>query len=189
MTFESGSLTGTNGGDTVTGSPVVTTQYALRGKYSMTVAGPSMFVEAAIPNVAQSYTSFAFTVATFPDGGASATIARFTFGSSATTLDVSVSEGAGAKVIIGGASIGLGGVLQVGVSYRVGIHITLTGTNMKVEAQIVEGAATPLGPKSGGVGMGSLGPLTRISLGSLGPESITALLDQLLVDSAAMPAP
>jgi hypothetical protein len=43
--------------------------------------------------------------------------------------------------------------------------------------------------KGGGVTIGSLGPLDRIAIGALGAESITAALDQLLVDTAAMPAP
>jgi hypothetical protein len=186
VTFESGLLLGTNGADTSTGTPFVSPDFALRGKYSMLVGTSVAFVEITFPEADEIYASFAFAVATFP--AARGVIARFSFADPSTTLDFSIAENAGMIVKLGGSSVGIGGVLQVGPAYRVGVHIARTGGGMTIRAQVADGAATVLDGKGSGVTVGSLGGVKRIALGAIDTE-LSGVFDQLLVDTVAMPAP
>ena len=189
ITFESGSVTGMNGGDTATGTPFVTTDGALRGKYSMVVGGPKAFIATTFTGEDEIYASFTFAVAMFPEGDAAATIARIGFASPATTLDFSV-RARGLVMSVGGASIAVEGVIGVGAPYRLGVHLVQAGDKMTIESFLVEGATGSFGASGGPrIVTGSAGLINRIELGSLGAESLTAVFDQLLIDSLAMPLP
>ena len=71
VTFESGSLIGKDGADTVSGTALITTTNPLRGAYSMRVSAAQSFVEASFPPANELYASLVFAPATLPAAPAS----------------------------------------------------------------------------------------------------------------------
>ena len=190
ITFESGSLTGPNGADTVTGTPVVTTNGALRGTRSMAVSAGSSFVEASFAPTSELYASFVFNVSALPPGGAYVTIARFSFTNSGTTLDVAAASGAGLRFSTPNSTFTLNTVVA-GVTYRVGLHFGLKNGATSLDVQLVEGATTAFGGTGGGgkLPIGTLGTAERVAFGDLDTAGITGVFDHMLLDSLAMPGP
>lgn len=188
ITFESGSVTGTNGGKTATGKPLVTTEGALRGTYSMVVGSPTAYVETTFTDQDEIYASFAFSIAMFPDVGATATIARIGFSKSTGTLDFVVSAG-GLLASINGSSSSMGSAVKIGSAYRVGVHLRQASGKLTIDFFVAEGATSAFGTDGSHIVTGSPGAVDRIAFGSIGPQPLTAIFDQLLVDTFAMPTP
>jgi hypothetical protein len=189
ITFEDGSLKGLHGGDTVVGTPVVTTTGALRGTTSMSVTGGSSYIEASITPSSDVYLSFVLNITAMPPDNVYATIARLSFAGSTTTLDIAVASGSGLRFTAAGSSISYNTV-AVGVTYRVGVHLRPGGNGgTSLEPFLVEGATSTFGAGGSRIGIGSLGALERVAFGAVGAEPLVGLFDHALLDSAMMPGP
>jgi hypothetical protein len=156
----------------------------------MAVANPLSYVEASIPPTSDVYVSFVFMVTVMPANGAYATVARFSFSGSTSTLDIAVASSSGLRFsVTAGSSVTLGSV-ATGVTYRVGLHLH-PGNNggTTIEPKIVEGATSAFGSGSSVIGIGSLGAVQGVAIGVIGPDDVIALFDHVLLDSASMPGP
>ena len=188
ITFESGSLTGVNGGDSVMGSPLCQTSQVLRGKYSMGTTTGTSYILAGFPAQTALFTTFLFEIASFSNHTGGFPIVRFTSAASPATLDVLVDSATGLHVASNGIDIGLGSV-QIGVVYRVGLMIDLKN-GLDVQGQMVTGATTDFGPMFSRIGGGAaLGALDHVALGSISADGMVAVFDHLLIDGTALPPP
>jgi hypothetical protein len=188
VTFESGLLVGRDGADLLTGMAVPFKQQALRGQWSMVATDSTQFVEVGLPNPDEIYVTFLFAVSAFPPGNVEDTVLRIGM-SDRTVIDFRVTEHLGTTIAANGMSVGIFTVLQLGTVYRAGLHVRTNAQGTLVEGNIAT-AKAPFDPKNAGmISAEAHGTVKTVQLGAVDALPLTAVFDQLLVDTAQMPPP
>jgi hypothetical protein len=180
ITFEGASLTGTNGADTLFGTPTLASVGPIAETYSMTVTAATTYAAASFTGTTELYCSLLFRVDTF--AGETMTIARVLFSEANPPIDVTIGNASThpLSVVLPGLSIGVGSIAAATI-YRLGIHIHAGGIDVK----LAEGTGPFAG--SGSVGGGVTGSAIGIQFGNLGAHPISATFDDIRLSSVAMP--
>jgi hypothetical protein len=194
ITFESGTVLGQDGADTMTGTPAVLSSMPmpLLGKYSMFVANAASSATASFATRDEVYVTFLFEVFSFSTttAGAPITIASFPTAEIGHSVELQVDGKTGLVCAYAGNTVGVGDV-AIGVVYRVGIHLAFVKDEVTVESRLVAGATSPFGPSApSSLTLGGKGGFASLTFGDLSATDIlTAAFDQVLIDSSALPPP
>jgi hypothetical protein len=188
VTFESGLLVGKDGADILTGIATPFKQQPLRGQWSMVANDGKQFVEVELPSPEEIYVTFLFAISSFAAGEFASTLLRVGL-SDRSVVDFRVTEHTGSTLSANGVTVGIFTVLQLGTVYRAGLHIRTSAQGTLVEGNIAT-ARAPFDPRNLGMNSGPThGAVKYVQLGAIDVPTITAVFDQLLVDTAQMPPP
>ncbi len=191
VTFEDGTLTGVHGGDSTFGSPLLTTAAPIDGTESLTIDKAQAGIQVDVPTLSEVYATALVRVGSLPLSS-DVVVVAFVPESGGTIAELHLEAGAlagGLVLFVGGAPVGMSNAAPTNVVYRVGFHLRQTATS-----HLIEVYAAPAGTPFGAPFVTSAAPLGRtigIRMGNLSPTNTSAklVLDDLLIDTAAMPGP
>jgi hypothetical protein len=186
VTFESGVIKGKDGADQTSGSPLIESFSPVAGKHSARLDKDDA-IEVDFAPVPEIYATF---LVRFENIGLGTEV--FLRIGTATTLDVEIAPGnaaAAVQVHVGPVVLGPGGSLNdSGQTYRMGIHLRQVGTSTGVEVFVAaRGAAFGVAAVAGSVG--NAGKLHSLQLGAIKGGNIKSVVDDILIDTVAMPPP
>jgi hypothetical protein len=191
ITFESGSLTGTNGADSAVGTGISATSTSpLKGSWSALVnpvaaTGYSQEDFTAVDTV---YMSFYLLIGSNPDANFS--VAQFR-NQAAGTNGASIRIKTNGNLVLLDASnnaVGADYVLSASTTYRVGLRYTKgTGANSTIEMFVAVGdAAFGAADRSSTTSGGTI-QIDRARVGATSTVTVTLRSDNIRIDDASMP--
>ncbi|MEA2746173.1 MAG: hypothetical protein QOI41_316 [Myxococcales bacterium] len=186
VTFESGSLTGLNGGDSVVGLPRVTTFDAIDGTRSMEVDNDNSYLETSVGTVDELYATYLVRLVDLNLGDT--TVTRLVAASGGAPIDITLSKDR-ASLRVGGMP--LNGFFPINNSngiFRFGIHFRAGTGNGVVELFVAPRGIAFSGPVVSSSTL-TLGRVTAVRLGIIGGGNVTLDFDDLFLDRASMPVP
>jgi len=186
ITFEAGSLTGTNGFDAITGTPSIESAAPIVGVHSMRASAATSYGSVTIAPAAELWLGLVFRVETI-GSAATPTLGRVTFGPTDPqgVLQIQPAPTTSAPTLslaFGASSAGIGGV-TLGAVVHVGIHVSGT----KVEVFRADGAAAFGTKPAASLGGLVAGSVSKLELGRLSAEAVDAVFDDVRVSATEMP--
>ncbi len=191
ITFESNSLTGTNGASSTTGAGIaVTSTGPIKGTYSadVNVSANTGFVTQTYTATDTIYVSVYIKYTTFPGATANIIEVRDATGS---IVRIRVTSGGSVQLFDAAGQIGSGVTISTGTIYRVGLRYTKgTGANAIAQMFVATGDAafsgTPDAQKTNGT---ETTQSDRIRCGGTVSSTQRFLIDDMRVDDSSMPGP
>ena len=191
-TFEDGAILGVHGGDTMSGVVSLVTSGALSGADSIRVANAVGGIEVDVPMLSEVYATALVQAEATPFND-DLTIFAFVPESGGTIAELHlVSVGFGGPhfaLVIGGRSVGTSGAITAKTVYRVGFHLLQDSATNLIE--VFSGSPTTAFGPAIITSPSVLGRTIGVRMGLLAGTAIsgTFTFDNLLIDTAAMPAP
>jgi len=189
ITFESNSLTGTNGADSSSGAGIaVTSSSPLKGTYSATITAASSYVQEDHTASDTVYVSFYIKPRT--QLGTTARVMEMRDGSAAY-LNVRVGNNNTFRLYNGSTQVGSSIAFTLNTTYRIGVQYTKgTGSNGIMRMYIATGDAafsgTPDCEQTNGT---HTAQISRLRIGAPVSDPQDCLIDDIRIDDSAMPGP
>jgi hypothetical protein len=187
ITFENGSLTdASTGADAVVGTAALESTSALAGSFAATINTTSGYLREDIAASSELFVSFVLRPNALT--GANARIALISNGSTSVGNLYLSSSGAlqlrNGSTVIGSSSA----PLVAGTLYRVGLHQKQgTGGDALLEAYVAVGDAPFGAPFAFSASQSFTSQATRFSLGATNSNAVNLTVDDIRLDTAAMP--
>lgn len=186
VTFENGSLTGTNGADTIAGAPVLV-QGLLDGVYAMRARDNGELATVTFAEQSEVYVSMIVKLENVGGAGWSTILSIQASGTEVVGLQASDPPNGQLRLVYGGAA--QSATAPIGYSpVRVGLHVK-AGAVGQLEAY-VSGTAAPFGAPfvtmSGGAASFVV-PVNGVAFGAVANLSARLVVDDIVVDSASFP--
>ncbi|MBK9713598.1 MAG: hypothetical protein IPO81_20210 [Kouleothrix sp.] len=187
ITFEGGSLTDpATGFDSVVTSVSLISAGALKGSYAAQIPNSANYLREDLTTAADElFVSFYIKVTTLP-----ATNARLALITNGTASAGNLYLNANGTLQLRNAStaIGSSAALTPGTLYRVGLHQKKgTSTSGVLEAYLATGDAAFAGPFASSAAQNITTQASRFSLGATNGNAVDVVLDDVRLDTAAMP--
>jgi len=194
MSFESGSLTGAQGGDSVMGSPQIATGAGtLAGLFSARFEERVSFVQANFSPLDDLYATYLVRFDNIGLGTvvmAQVSSAPVPFGGGGSLqFGLDAVEKNLIAVSSGDATIATGGRVTQGPVYRVGLHLRQGNAGVGVIEVFVALRGVAFGPPVITIKNRAVGRSQAFSIGNLADGNLKATYDDVILDRAAMPPP